>query len=372
MDDVITIPGFVDLHVHLREPGTNTSETIANGSRAALLGGFAKICDMPNNPGNPTWTAAAMAEKINLRDQGAYNLVAFNAGAQPEANNLDELPAMAKQASGLKLYGSPNVSNYQDYKIRDFQAIVQRWHTLAPTKPIFFHRGDSELGEMIELVAGKTGHKLHICHINSPNEVTQVMQAKKSGLAVTCGVCPHHLFKTSHDTKSQSWFARMLPPLVRQDEAEELWSMLVDGHIDAIETDYAPHAKSAKWKAILENPAGVHGRDRSTCYGVTGIEHVIPILLQQVRQGNITLERLIAAGSTAPQEILGVRLPPKTEFTWRMEDFRIENETADIQSGAGWTPYLGFLGTGRLEHATIGGQVVVKDGVAQRIPGLND
>ncbi len=369
--ETVTLPGFVDLHVHLREPSTNDSETIGNGSRAALLGGFALICDMPNNPGHPTWTEERLDEKIAIRNRDAYNLVRFHAGAQPEADNVGELAGMAKKAVGLKLYGSPNVSNYQPYKVSDFEDAVAEWHRVAPEKPVLFHLGENDPNEVIDLVARKHQHRLHVCHVNSPKEVEVVrVAADQDQLQVTCGVCPDHLFKTSHDTMSQGWFARRLPPLARQIDAEKLWSYLAAGKIDCIETDYAPHSRNAKWAAETANPEG-HGHPHSTCYGVPGIEHVVSLLLRQVKLEHISMSRLLDAMSSKPLRILGAKKPPKTAFVWRMQDFRIESEDAEVESGAEWTPYLGMLGTGVLQHAIINGHTVIKDGKPKRVTGLN-
>jgi dihydroorotase len=109
--DSITIPGAVDLHVHLREPSTIEAENIKSGTRAGLLGGQVLICDMPNNPGSPTWTMDRLMDKQKRIERSAYIPVATYAGSQPESNNLDELAAMATKSIGLKLYGAPTTGN---------------------------------------------------------------------------------------------------------------------------------------------------------------------------------------------------------------------------------------------------------------------
>lgn len=361
MTKTITLPGAIDLHVHLREPSNNKAETIASGTKAALTGGYALICDMPNNPGMPTWTAERLKDKQERINKSAYIPVGAYAGAQPESDNLDELTEMAKTAIGLKLYGSPNVSNYQDYKVEEFKNIATTWHRQAPNKPILFHRGESNLEEVILLIAGEIRHPLHICHVNSTDEVKIVVAAKKKGLAVTCGICPHHLFKTSHDSVSEGWFARMLPPLARQDETEKLFKLFVNGDIDILESDHAPHSPEAKWKAEKENPAVVHGPKETTCFGVPGIEFAIPLLLYQFNRGRISAQRLIDATSTKPAEIIGVKLLPKTEATWDLEEYRIGDSPLEL-SGSGWTPYLGKIAGGRVKSVILGGKSLVKDG----------
>lgn len=370
--ETLVLPGFVDLHTHLREPSpVNKSETIANGSRTALLGGFEVVCDMPNNPGNPTWSEAKVDEKHEIIDRDAYNRVWLWSGAQPEADNVGELERMLMKTVGVKLYGSPNVSDYSDYAVEDFREVVEEVHRINPNKVIAFHRGDSDLEEFIAMTAKEIGQPVHVCHTNHPDEVEIVKKAKAEGLRVSIGVCLHHLVKTSHDRLTQGWFIRMLPELAHQVDAEKLLYLLARGDIDNVETDYAPHPKEAKWKAEIENPEGEHGphSTHSTCYGVPGIEHVVPILFRQVNLGNISMSRLVDAMHTKPLQILGTSLPP-SEFTWQMDNFRIEDEATQVHSGTGWTPYLGMLATGRLLEASINGKTVVERGVVIKREGV--
>jgi len=355
MANTLTLPGFVDVHTHLREPSTNDVETIANGTRAAMIGGFVLICDMPNNPGNPTWSEEKLDEKIAIAARDAHIPTDFYAGAQPESDNIGELAGMARKAVGLKLYGAPTTGNERDYEAKDFEEIVQEWHRVAPDKPILLHAGRDNLSDMITLVADINDHPLHICHVNDPYEVRQVQAAKQNELDVTCGVCPHHLFKTSHDVKSQGWFARMQPPLARQIESEELWYMLANGQIDIIETDYAPHSVNAKMDAEHENPSGIHDPHHRTCFGVPGIEHVGPMLLRQAQLGTIAMDRLIEALVDNPLRMLRMD-GPSSEVTWSMEHFVISQD--DVASGAGWTPYLGAVGVGRVIKSVINGRNV--------------
>lgn len=358
----ITIPAAIDLHVHFREPGTNKAETIASGSKAALQGGYALVCDMPNNPGNPTWTLERVEEKRRLIRRTSHMPIAVYGGAQPESDNLAELGDMSKRSIGLKLYGSPNVTNYQDYKISEFKPIILKWHQVAPRKPIMFHLGNSNLEEIISLVASEIGHPLHICHVSKPEEVASVIKAKSKGLRVTCGACPHHLFKTSYETNTEGWFARMLPPLAHQSDTERLWEMFVDGDIDVLETDHAPHLAMSKWQAEAENPAGTPGPGHTACFGVPGIEFALPLLFYQMNRGRISLDRIIEATAKKPAEIIDVKLAPTTKVSWQMEEYRIGDKYPKGLSGSGWTPYLNNLAVGVVKKSVIGGKVLIEDG----------
>ena len=355
--ETYSLPGAIDLHVHLREPSTNQAETIYGGTRAAMLGGFVLVADMPNNPGKPTWTRERLEEKIEIAHRDSYIPIGFYAGSQPESDNVGQLGGMSDRAIGLKLYGDPTTGNANTYEAADFRDIVAEWDLVAPNKPIMFHAGEDNLEAMIDLVAREYEHHLHVCHVNSRTQVELVQSAKDTGLNVTCGVCPHHLLKTSYDVVTQGTFAEMKPPLAHQDEAEYLMQLLARGEIDVIESDFAPHTADAKYEA--ENEGG-------HCFGVPGIEHVFPLLFYQMKKGRLSERSLINATFYRPMEILGLKTSPGNIVKWDTSGgvYRIEQE--DVEATCGWTPYLGMLAIGRLSEVTIGGTTLVKDGVQDR------
>jgi dihydroorotase len=357
----ITLSAAVDLHVHFREPSPqNHAETIASGSRAALLGGFVMACDMPNNPGHPTWSAARLEEKHAIIYDTSHIPMATYAGSQPESDNIGSFAEMEPYSIGLKLYMGKTTGNENSYKAKDFEEIIAQWHKVAPDKPIMVHRGNADLEEIIYEVSKKRGHHLHICHVNNPNEVVIVKRAKAEKLPVTCGICPHHLFLTSHDEFTRGSFAMMMPELARQIDSEQLWRQLVDGDIDAVESDHAPHSKEKKWEAE---------KNDGDCFGVPSIEIVMPLLLRQLKKGRLSSDRLEEVTSRKPAEIVGVKLNPSTQATWLMEDFRFEDEE-NLQTGAKWNPYLGMLAVGRLANLNTTAGHLVKDGeVSGVLPG---
>lgn len=347
------MPGAVDLHVHLREPSTNPAETIEGGTRAALLGGFVMVADMPNNPGMPVWTRQRLDTKIAIATEKSWMPIGFYAGSQPEADNVGELEAMAEMAIGLKLYGDPTTGNENTYEASDFRQIVAEWHRVAPNKPIMFHAGPDNLKGMIDLVVGEFRHHLHVCHVNDSEQVEWVNLANRANdLPVTCGICPHHLLKTSHDVHTQGSFAEMMPPLAHQDEAERLRELLNRGYIDVIESDFAPHSIDAKLQA--ENTGG-------HCKGVPGIEHVLPLLMYQVKKGRLSEQRYIDATSRMPAEILGVKMDDTTTTTWDFSDGAYRIGDLDVESSCEWTPYTGMLGYGRLKTVKIAGKTVLSN-----------
>jgi dihydroorotase-like cyclic amidohydrolase len=360
--ETLLLPGAVDLHVHLRQPSANSAETVASGTHAALLGGYVLLGDMPNNPKHETWTEERILEKHGIIDTDADIPVATYAGSQPNSDNISELVKMAPLAIGLKLYGAPTTGNDKDYSAEDFRPIVSEWHKADPNKPVMFHAGKENLEEMIGMVAGELGHALHVCHVNDPEDVELISNAKDTGLNVTCGVCPHHLFKTSHDVSTQGWFARMQPPLAAQTDAEALFRQLVDGKIDVVETDHAPHAYTSKIAAEESNPQGIHDTEHTTCFGVPGIEFALPLLLYQAKRGRITTERIVEVTSSKPAEIFGVHVNSDTQVAWNMREYRIEDEKAQVPSGSGWTPFLGMLAVGEVSSVSIFGNTVFNEG----------
>jgi dihydroorotase len=351
--EIIRLPGLIDPHVHFREPGTNLSETIESGSRAALIGGYALVADMPNNPGHPTWTEERVNEKLSIAERDSHTLFAINAGSQPESDNIGQIESMMKTAISLKVYGGPTtgIDRKTDYEGSEFDEIIIELHRVAPDKPLLVHAGKHNLHHFIYEAAQKLNHPVHVCHVNDPEQVHLVTAARQRDLKVTCGVCPHHLLKTSHDRTTQGEFAKMQPPLADQIDAERLMHLYANGYIQIIETDHAPHSKEAKMKA--EETGG-------DCYGVPGIEHAVALMLYQMKKGRVSMKRLIDSMSTQPAKVFGLKLNHHTYSNWELVDGRIENED-NIISGAGWTPYLGMNTYGRLVMSRINGQVAYMD-----------
>lgn len=358
LGEQLITPGFVDFHTHLRDPSTNHAETMCSGTLAAAMGGYVLVKDMPNNPGMPVWSEEAMRAKHARVEAEAVVYVGCAAGSQPEFDNIGELEAMAPLALDLKLYGAPTTGNHNDYEASDFREIVEEWHRVAPDKPIGLHAGKNNLEDMIGLVAIDNGQHLHVCHVSSQEEVNQLIRAKKRGLSVTGGVTPHHLLKSSFDTNSEGWFARMQPPLAKAAIAESLMWHLAKGDIDIIETDHAPHFPSAKLAAETQNPDGIHDEHHTTCFGVEGIEFAFPLMAYQVYRGNITMERVIDAMSTKPAEILGVTVDPRTTTAWDIGLYRIDNEKASVTSCAGWTPFLGKMAAATIFNNEVKGEAI--------------
>ena len=360
-------PGGVDLHDHFREPSrTNLAENFRSGTRAAVTGGYVVVNDMPNTPGRETWTYERLEEKAERIMQGAYIPTGIIIGMQPDADNVNEIPKMMHRAIASKQYYTWTQGNDRELGPEDFREQTAAAHEADPTKPIMVHAGEDVEG-IIGMIAGDFNHPLHFCHVNDPDTVRLIgEQKKRHDTPITTGVTPHHLFKSSFDTHTEGWFARMQPPLAHQIDAKQLFDMLAEGEIDIVETDHAPHTLEAKWDAQAANPSC--GREGASCFGVTNIEFALPMLFHQERIGNITMDRIIEATSTKPADIIGIKLSPKTRVKWDLgQEYRIND--SDVMSGSEWTPFQGKLAVGTVVDIVIGGRSLMEyedDGIHGR------
>jgi len=325
-----------------------------------VKGGWAAGFDMPNNPGHHTNSVERLEEKHDLyRAKSLIPLGAY-AGAQPEYNNEDQLPEMIKKAAGTKFYSSPTTGMTQKHGARDFEPQVAILHQADPRKPIMVHASPHNVEDFIGLVAVDYEHPLHICHVNNPADVIVINKYKNRGHPVTCGVCVHHLVLDTLDAETRGPFAEMVPPLAREIDAEQLMFDLADGAIDVIETDHAPHSYEAK---MATEEDGAH------CSGVPSAQHSLPVLFYRAKRdsqkgagkGRLTMERIADGASTQPKRIMGLRFSKNTKVTWNMETWRIEREDWHVESGAGWTPFLGMLAVGKVTEVTINGITVFRN-----------
>jgi dihydroorotase len=361
LPDTFSTPGFVDIHVHLREPGTNTAETIASGTLAAAFAGYVLVGDMSNNPGAPTWTVAAQLDKRHRQLTTGNIPLAAHAGQQPEFQDLGELARMAQYSLWLKLYAAKTTGNKREYEAEEFREIASTWHPADPLRRIGVHAGTNNMEDFIGLIAHDLRHPLHFHHVNDPDDVEMIVAYRKQGLDISCGVTAHHLLKNSQAEQTEGWFARMMPPLAKQHDSEKLMHQLASGDIDIVESDHAPHSVDSNMKAEAENPDGDEDH-AATCFGVPGIELTPQLLFYQVERGNITMERLMDALSTQPAALLGVKVSPESVATWKRDLYRINEEESYAISGSRWTPYLGNMAVGRLQTLKIGLRPIIGNG----------
>lgn len=305
---VITWPGLIDVHVHLREPGAEYKEDFLTGSQAALAGGFTFIIDMPNNL-KPIVILVRLEEKIQLAKKAVCQ-IGFHFGT--DGKNLSEFNQVwDKQAVfGLKVYFE---------KITNLEAVFQAWES---AKPILVHAEGGQLKMAIEL-GKKFNRKLHVCHISLEEEVDWVRQAKKQGQKITSGVTPHHLWLKSGE-------ATMKPALGTETDQKALWEGLQDGTIDLVESDHAPHLKMEK------------------LFGVTGLETTLGLMLLGVKQKKCSLEQVKKWLHDNPKRIFKIpNQKTKIKFdpdkSWRVDESKLKTK-------CGWSPFSGWQLYGKVEE----------------------
>ncbi len=343
----IRLPGLIDPHVHLREPGAIHKEDFTTGTRAALAGGITAVLDMPNNPGEPTVSPAALARKRELAASKAVCDIGLHYGATP--SNLDTYKQVAPQVFALKLYLDHTTG---DLKIDDLETIRDIMRAWPADKPLCVHAEDRTLAAVLGLIPS-VGRGVHFCHVSEKVEIELIRDAKERGLPVTCEVAPHHLYLTEDDLPRLDGFGVMKPPLKRGADVDALWANL--DVIDMIATDHAPHA--------LEEKTG-----QTPAFGVPGLETSLPLMLTAVHRGRLSLDRLVEMMHDAPARVF--HLPAQSgTYTEIDPDRRWTISAQGMQSKCGWTPFEGMEVTGAVVNVVLGGQAVVRGGEVLAGPG---
>jgi dihydroorotase len=341
------LPGLIDAHVHLREPGGEHKEDMTSGSAAALAGGVTLILDMPNTY-PPVVDDQALAQKNRLAEQKALCDIGLYVGAS-EAN-AEQAAALTSQAVGLKIYLD---QTYGPLRMRDLAALLTHFRTWPPERPIAVHAEGLSVAIAIGL-ARSFDRRLHLCHVSRADELVLIRAAKESGAALTCEVAPHHLFLTEADARRLGPYGTMKPPLATEADRAALWANL--DMVDCIATDHAPHTRAEKEG---ENPPP----------GVPGLETMLPLLLTAVAEGRLGRERLVELTHSAPQRIFGL---PAQHDTWVEVDpdahYTLEDE--GLHTKCGWTPFAGMSVQGRVHRVQLRGQITYEDGRIGVGPGF--
>lgn len=341
------LPGLVDVHVHLREPGATHKEDWESGTAAALAGGFTTVLAMPNT--QPAILDAATldisltaAAKKARCDYGQY------LGAGP--GNAADLPALAGRAAGLKLYLD---QTFGDLKLDDMTLWRPHFERWPKDAPLAAHAEGKTLAAAI-LFAELTRRPLHLCHVSRREEILLIRAAKERGLPITCEVCPQHLFLTEDDSPTLgAGRAEVRPRLATRADREALWANL--DVIDCFATDHAPHTLAEK---DSENPPP----------GYPGLETALPLLLTAVHEGRLTLADVVTRLHDNPRRIFNLPEQPETYVEVDMEA-SYEIRAADQHTRCGWTPFEGWPVRGRVVRVVLRGQTAFEDGQVVAQPG---
>lgn len=335
----ITLPGLIDVHVHLRDMGQNHKEDFFTGTSAALAGGFTTVIDMPNKL-EPITTL----ERLDKERAEAYaktvSDIGFHFGSL--GDNLDEFAKVQDKVMGLKLYLNLTTGGFI-INGEVMKKIYEAWSNVS-TKPVLLHSEDDTVS-MVADVIRKTGQRSHFCHVSSELELSQIIKAKEEGLPVTCGVCAHHLFLTEDDVKHLGPYGLMKPPLKTKKDVEFMWKNM--HYIDVIESDHAPHTKEEKES---DNPP----------FGVPGLETTLPLLLMAEKEGRLTQDDIIQLCYTNPAKIFNLATDNSTKIEVNMDEYELKNE--GLKTKCGWTPFAGMNVRGKVERVFIRGEKVFEDG----------
>ena len=344
MSNIITLPGLIDLHVHLRDPGQTHKENFYTGTLAALAGGITTVVDMPNNLAAVT-TKELLDEKIASAKEKIVSDIGFNFGTL--GDNFDEFPKIVDKVVGLKIYLNVTTGGF----IIDKPKLAEIYEAWDSDKPIFLH-AEEDVSDLVMTTLRKYPKRTHLCHVSSRSELEFIIQAKSEGLPITCGVTPHHLFLSKKDGSSLGGFGYMKPFLKPDSDQKFLWDNL--DAIDVFESDHAPHTSEEKH---ADNPP----------FGVPGLETMLPLLLTAEQEGRLTQEQLLDKLHGKPAEIIGLKPDENTKIEVDMSEYEIKNE--DLKTKCGWSPFVGRKVIGKVKKVYIRGELVFENRQLLAKPG---
>ena len=351
------LPGFTDVHVHLREPGFSYKETIASGTKAAAAGGFTHVLSMPNLDPVPDSVGHLMIQKDIIRRDacvGVHPLGAITCGEK--GDTISDIERLAPLVAGFSDDGvgvmDDGLMREAMERVRDAGSIIAA-HCEDTGFPRESHETEyRQLERDLDLVA-RTGCPYHMCHVSTAESIRLIREAKKAGLDVTCETAPHYLMLSAEDISDDGRF-KMNPPIKSKADQRALLDALRDGTIDMIVTDHAPHSAAEKGKGFADS-----------AYGIIGLETAFPVLYTGlVRSGVLPFARLIELFAGAPNRRFRIdscmpdeRDPDPTFTVWDLErPYRIE--PARFMSKGRSTPFAGWEVYGKCMMTVIDGKVV--------------
>jgi dihydroorotase len=371
------LPGLVDIHAHLREPGAEGKEDVASGLRAAAAGGFVDVCCMPNT--RPVNDSRAITEMLvgKARALGGSRLHPIGAitigqkGQElAEMADMKEAGAVAVSDDGRCVTNSQVMRRALEYASTFDLTVIQHAEDHALTEGAQMHEGavSTRLGlrgwprvaeDVIVardlLLAEYTRARYHVAHISTEGAVRLLREAKSRGIAATAEVTPHHLLLTDEAIGLYDAACKVNPPLRERRDVEALREALADGTIDCIATDHAPHGVSDKQVELTE-----------AAPGMIGLELCVPLLLGLVRQGALPLARLVTALTAAPARIVGIDAPrlregARADMVLMDPAARWTIDAARLKSKSTNTPFMGHAVEGKVVMTLCEGRPVHED-----------
>ena len=372
--DLFIIPGMIDMHCHLREPGFEQKETIETGMKSAVKGGFTTICPMPNT--NPTCDSAFILQKIQneAKRVGVCNVLPYASVTKGElGEELTDFEELKK--AGAIAFSDDGMPVTRAKIMREALIEANRIGTFVAS-----HCEEKELGKGA-INAGKIADKLnvkgvmpeaetlmaarevelaeinnvhaHVCHISAKETARLIRDAKKRGVKVTCETCPHYYSFTEEEVLNSGTNAKMNPPLRKKDDMQEIIKAIQDGTIDCIITDHAPHTKEEKEVELEKAPNGIIGFETALAATVTNL----------VDKGYISYLDMVRLTSYNPAKILNLDKGSLQEG--KIADITIFNpneeyiyQKEDIVSKSKNTPFIGKKLKGKVNYTIVNGNIV--------------
>ena len=371
------LPGCIDTQTHFREPGSTDTEDLNSGSRAAIVGGITSVFEMPNT--NPsTSNKVEFQKKLNLAKNRMYCNYAFYFGATPNnANELADLKNL-EGCCGIKLFAGSSTGNLLVQHEEDIQKVFK-----SSSKIVSVHSEDEEiLNKNKKLIINGNVHshpiwrsdecaisstrrivriaelykkKAHILHVTTKQEVDFLSQHKGN---ITFEITPQHLTMYAPDCYDKlGTYAQMNPPIRDKSHYDRLWYGVRNNLNDTIGSDHAPHLKKNKEKSYPNSPSGM-----------PGVQTLMPVMLNHVNNGKLTLEQLINLVCENPAKIFGIKNKGfikegfDADFTIVDMNKKITIKNKKIESKCGWTPFDGFEFKGKPIATIICGQIKMRDG----------
>ena len=345
---LLRLPGLIDIHTHMRDPGETYKEDFLSGTSAALAGGITTIFDMPNN------LAPVFSEKVlNQKKEIAKSKAVCDFGLYfgTDGHNIDEFEAIASKVVGLKLY--LNMTTGQ-YLVTDEDLIERIFKAWPKQKVLTVHAKGNKVDLALDL-GRKYSNKLHLAHVSNREMLEKVIEAKKDKLNVTCEVAPHHLFLTEGNSRSilEDSLFTVQPPLATQKDRDFLWANLK--WIDCIATDHAPHLISEKKSADQYS-------------GFPGLETLLPLMLTAVSENRLSVKDLVRLTSVNAAIIFNLKMDESTFVSIDTEEqYQIEN--INLLTKCAWSPFTGIKVKGRVKKVYLRGIKVFENGKVLTAPG---
>lgn len=370
----LVVPGFVDLHVHFREPGFEYKETIQSGSAAAVAGGFTTVCCMPNT--SPVNDNQAVTEFILERSRlaGLANVLPIGAitkGSEgkelAEIGDLRRSGCVAISDDGKPVMNSLVMRRAMEYASAFNLTVVDHCEDIHLAEGGCMNEGliSTELGlpgipaaaEDVMVarnlsLSELTGARLHLAHISTAGSVRMVREAKARGISVTAEACPHHFTLTEELVRGYNTHAKMNPPLRTWTDVQAIKEGLRDGTIDVIATDHAPHATQEKQQDFTEAP-----------FGIVGLETALSLTLGLVEEGVLSIEQAVQKLTSSPAAAFGLKkgtlaVGADADVVILDQHEQWEVDPAKFRSKSRNTPFAGWKVKGRVQTTIVGGRVV--------------